>query len=90
MKNIIKKIGEFFKGVGEGNKGFEIIYKCCTDNGLKVKNIKPANLKEGLHGFYDIKDSTLYFDLKLLALTKTEAGCRELYDIIYSVIAFVV
>lgn len=90
MKNIFKGFKNFVSGFKEGNKGFEIVYKCCKDNSLKVKNIKPCFLKEGLNGYYDIKESVLYFDTRLLELTKTKEGCDELYNIIYSIIAFVI
>ena len=48
---ILKGFKNFIKGIKQGNMGFEIINRCLTDNGLKVKDIKPCHLKEGLKGF---------------------------------------
>ena len=86
---ILKGFKNFIKGIKQGNMGFEIINRCLTDNGLKVKDIKPCHLKEGLNGFYDIKEQTLYFDIRLLEKTNTEEGRQELYDDIYNIIVFV-
>ena len=66
---ILKGFKNFIKGIKQGNMGFEIINKCLKDNVLKVKDIKPCHLKEGLNGFYDIKEQTLYFDIRLLEKT---------------------
>ena len=62
--------------------GFEIINRCLTDNGLKVKDIKPCYLKDGLKGFYDIKEQTLYFDIRLLeklVQKKEDKSCMMIY-----------
>lgn len=85
---ILKGFKNFIKGIKQGNMGFEIINKCLNDNGLKVKDIKPCYLKNGLKGFYDIKEQTLYFDIRLLEKTNTEEGRQELYDDIYNIIVF--
>lgn len=85
---ILEGFKNFIKGIKQGNMGFEIINKCLTDNGLKVKDIKPCHLKDDLKGFYDIKEQTLYFDIRLLEKTNTEEGRQELYDDIYSIIVF--
>lgn len=85
---ILKGLKNFVKGIKQGNMGFEIINRCLTDNGLKVKDIKPCHLKEGLNGFFDIKEQTLYFDIRLLEKTNTEEGRQELYDDIYNIVAF--
>lgn len=86
---MLKGFKNFIKGIKQGNMGFEIINKCLTDNGLKVKDIKPCHLKEGLNGFYDIKEQILYFDVRLLEKTSTEEGRQELYDDIYNIVVFV-
>lgn len=85
---ILKGFKNFIKGIKQGNMGFEIINRCLTDNGLKVKDIKPCHLKEGLNGFYDIKEQILYFDVRLLEKTSTEEGRQELYDDIYNIVVF--
>lgn len=85
---ILKGFKNFIKGIKQGNAGFEIINKCLNDNGLKVKDIKPCYLKEGLNGFYDIKEQILYFDVRLLEKTSTEEGRQELYDDIYNIVIF--
>lgn len=85
---ILKGFKNFIKGIKQGNMGFEIINKCLNDNGLKVKDIKPCHLKEGLNGFYDIKEQALYFDIRLLEKTSTEEGRQELYDDIYNIVVF--